>query len=463
MQGEEETLKGRFAMRRKQVYMLLSAAGAVIGLGSVANAQVPVVGLSLAAANGSWTAYASEDSGTDNIGLATLSIDVVGSGGATVTGSYIGNLNPSDTTSSTAIPISEGESFPKSGTKKALNVNVGFQEFVSNGVGSTATSVPGNGVAIEAGQNVTYGSTNSSASDPEIVQGLGKSGTTSFTGTFPATANTVGGSYTQTWTNPIEIASGTYSGKGTLTLAPDESSGHGIQTLNIVSNGKWFGPGNVTTDLTSGNDGLFASIAVGTTVTSTPFISLSGTAAGANSGGDALAGATVTPSSDDVNDQIVEHTTDGSHYDAIHIHEAGNGSDNADFNFAGFSAGSTIDMLLKFSTASGGDPATNASVLSDIENYINGNDSAGITVSAVPAGVASAFPGTTYDLMLSATAGANDPFADFDFASFSDSSLASGSLTVSDIGVVPEPASLGLLVLGGVGLIGRRRSKKDSK
>jgi len=328
-------------------------------------------------------------------------------------------------------------------------------------VGFTFGNNPGvAGVGIQAAQSFLYSGANSPYNDAFVVQGLGLSPHTSFSTTIPTgTGGTSPIPYTVKWTNPIEIAHGTYTGtSGALTVAAAAGS-EGIQSLNVVSNNTWAGPGNISTDITV--PGTF-NVGPGTTPVA-PFISLSGTAAGANGGGDALTGATVTPSADDVNDQIVEHTSDGKHYDAIHIHEAGNGSDNADFNFAGFSAGSTIDMLLKFSTTTGGDPATNASVLSDIENYINGNDGTGITVSTVPAAIAASFPGTTYDLLLSATAGANDPFADFDFAAFSDSSVTGGSLTVSDIGVVPEPASLGLLVLGGVGLIGRRRSKKDSK
>jgi hypothetical protein len=36
-----------------------------------------------------------------------------------------------------------------------------------------------------------------------------------------------------------------------------------------------------------------------------------------------------------------------------------------------------------------------------------------------------------------------------------------GPLYVSDIGVVPEPTSLGVIALGGLGLLARRRGRKS--
>jgi len=409
-------------MRRKHTLILLTSACAALPLHTAHAQSGPTVILSLTASGGNWTAYAQTDSSSDNLGLATFAIDVIGSDGVAVATSY------------DAAPIGS----VKVGTK---NLETGFSEFPSNGVGggSNSTGAPGNGIAITAGQNVTYGSANSPNLDQEVIQGFAK------------TAGSQGGI---SWTVPSEIAYGTYTGNsGSLTVQADTTIGHGLQSLINVSAGKWIGPGNVSFDTV-----LSAVVMPAGTPLPPPFFGST-----ASRGTDiAAAGATVTPAADDQSDVITETGGHGNaSYDAIHIHFPGTGVSDPEFQFTGFQQGDNIDILLKFSnTATGGDPVTGDSqLLSDIENYITAGNGSAITVSSPTAVVAAAFPNLTYDLQLQLLASAGDPLVNLDFADFAGDGLSAGQLGLSDIGLVPEPASAGLLILGGIGLIGHRRRK----
>jgi hypothetical protein len=406
-------------MRRKQSYLLWSAAGAVLGMGAV-SAMAQTVQLSIVAtpANGgvgTWSAYATADSGTDNIGLATFALDVIGSGGATVTGSY----NDAPTGSVTSGSFKGDPS--------------GFSEFPSNGQGGSANhgsasspGTPGNGIAITAGQNITYGSTHSAPNDLEMVQGFGKSAQSTATQGV-------------TWAFPALLADGTYSvtgANGLLTVSADLSVGAGVQTLNEVSAGKWVGPGNISTDTT-----FAGTVHISNGVTATTAFNLEASA----------------PVGTSLGPELVE--TGSEPYNLLTLTES-SPVVTGNFQFTGFHQGDAIDVLLKLGSTAGGDPAPGD--LANIIAYINGNDGTeGTIASAVPAGLAALYPG--YDLLLTTTAPAGDPYADFDFSGFGDTSIPTGSLGISAVGLVPEPASLSLLALGGIGLISRRRAKKASK
>jgi len=449
-------------MRRKHNHLLWTAAGAVLGLGTANASVVPTVTLSISASAGNWSAFVSLDSSTDNAGLASFAIDVVPSGGISNVKSYL-DISPETKYSSSGfgLPLDDytGE---------------GFIELTSNGEGGTISQnnsqTPGNGIGLAAEQNVDWPILIFESRWPSlnsaVVEGFGKPNVSSYTD--DVTGDTFN------WTNTslgTEIAYGTYTGtSGTLSVEPDFDAGQGMQTLNYSATipssygtGNYAGPGNLTL---LGSSSLGSNLFGGSTVVGgTPPVLISLTGASFPSGAtDLLSGATVTPAADDVNDTITETGGLGSDsYVAIHIHEPGNGVSNGAFAFTGFHQGDNIDFLLKFSNlTTGTDPANSSQTLSDIENYINSNDgNTGITVtSAIPADIASAFPGTIYDLLLSIPAPAGDPFAVFNFSDFSSDGLSAGQLGLSDIAIVPEPTATGLPALAGVGLLTRRRKSR---
>jgi hypothetical protein len=198
-----------WTMRRKRNYLIATAAGAVLGIGSTAVQAKPIVTFSIVASNGNWTAFASTDNSSDNAGLANLSIDIDATGAASIT------------SASLDLPVDYG-------------ANCGFTEFVSAGA---------DGYGMTAAQNDVYSSTYNAKQNEEIIQNFAKQGAAgSYTDSFTGE--------TFTWSVPTEIASGTYfsHGPGTLSIAADLSVGLGIQSLDVVSAGAWIGPGNVSFD-----------------------------------------------------------------------------------------------------------------------------------------------------------------------------------------------------------------------
>ena len=57
----------------------------------------------------------------------------------------------------------------------------------------------------------------------------------------------------------------------------------------------------------------------------------------------------------------------------------------------------------------------------------------------------------------------NPLFLGVDFSGYGGNTDGVTGLQVSDIGVVPEPTSLGVIALGAMGMLGRRRGGRRSK
>ncbi len=104
--------------------------------------------------------------------------------------------------------------------------------------------------------------------------------------------------------------------------------------------------------------------------------------------------------------------------------------------------------------------AANATQLATLINAINGDSSgdgasAGVSASTTPVG---GFP-SSYNLFLTYAGGGTNPdFLGVDLSSTNDSNLVGYSF--SEVAAVPEPMTIGLLAVGGVGLMARRNRRK---
>jgi hypothetical protein len=154
----------------------------------------------------------------------------------------------------------------------------------------------------------------------------------------------------------------------------------------------------------------------------------------------------------------------------------GNGDGNDYVQVNGFNPAKDAPEVYALKLDLGGtylNPANsaNTSVIAAIINDINNANSStfGANIASTVSGIfAPVFSG--YDVLLTFPSGyitgltpgtpAEVDFG-FDFTGYSDTTagIATGSLTTTDIGVIPEPASIGMMMLGGLGLLGRRKRK----
>jgi hypothetical protein len=126
--------------------------------------------------------------------------------------------------------------------------------------------------------------------------------------------------------------------------------------------------------------------------------------------------------------------------------------------FAGFSP-ATDEEIFALDVLVNGTQAT-SSELATLVTAINAGDSSVTASTGVVASTSSPAPdpfGAQYNLFLDPQ-GNSAGFLGLDLLGSNDSSLAGYS--VSAVAVVPEPMTLGLLALGGVGLMARRRNRK---
>jgi len=399
-------------MRRNKKVYLLTAAVSSIGLSAISAKAATTYdfGITVGAGN-TYQVYALDTTPTQDAGLAGFEISVDGTGGASATA---GSIAPA--------PAGAG--------------GVGFTTPESNGSVSGA-----NWVNMFTSQNIVanpYPSTS-------ILAGVGQQ-----SGTGPG-----GASWGYTAGLGTEIASGTYSGTGTLTVIKDETHFAAL----TGTQGTWSSAGtqgNITTL-------VFGSVTVGG-VTPHPIISLSTTAPASNYGNKIVNATGVgngtfqnNPSS---NKLSVIGGSSSYLFDQVTGISSGQGEATGNVEGTGFNPGTDQEVYaLDVLASAGGSALSNANLITLAADINSGNAYGGDAgnegaVVASTSLAADPFP-SNYNLFLTFSSPTQaDNFLGVDLTQ--DPNIPAGAV-VSAIAVVPEPMSMGLLALGGLGMLARRR------
>lgn len=438
--------------RSKQICLLAAVDALAIGGFGAYSAHADSVKLNIVASGGNWTVYLDDttatNAGNTNLGLADFAISVVGSGGATVTGSQIDtphDLYSFQTSSKTA----------SKGTGAS-----GFTQKVSNNASTPSGSFPG--VYMTAAQDVSD-SGNAVMSYAGLGQTSGSDATQTPPPTHPNIPNyaAIGGiSWTQTSLG-VDIASGTYSGTaGKLVVFGDDGAASATGKSHE----------NDTSAIQVLPAGWVQGQAVNF-VTATP--------------GTALIGATTTTGTTQHAIVVLTNTLPTAYGSALGSPITSNGGSNGTYRGVTQSFGPASQGYLTingyfnpgtdredyfYDVTVNGVQASQAQIATLVTD-INGASPLGLGATVAYNVAAGGLPikdpfGSQYNLLLDFTTaeqvalGSTDPllYQGLDLTAANDPNLA-GPYAVIGVGVVPEPASLGLLALGSLGIfgIGRRR------
>jgi hypothetical protein len=312
-----------------------------------------------------------------------------------------------------------------------------FMSIATAAGGTTANATfPGAVTGVWINQFTTTGN-GSTAAD-----GLGNgSGTNGETSDYQTGNGTLDAAYTSGTVHSLEVDAAFTNAKS----APLDSSSTGVDFASIVvPTGTSF---NVL-GAVGGESGLHVAFSVnGGTVTSTGAkLTLTSTeGAGTNVGV-----LTVTGS----NGSYAPQKLNGSPATAI----TGAAATTGNVQVLGFSP-STDAEVFALAVDSSGTLATGSALtaaLSDLSSAVaaEGGTVQALTSSATP-NISGIFNPAAWNVEVTFPIGvpAGDPYLNWDFSS----DTVDPGLTITDVGVVPEPTGLGVLALGGMGLLARRR------